>query len=176
MLSFLLIFTYLFLLAYATHSVDLLTALRASNAIIFADKLANDPDLLAFYTSSDVRTVFAPVDNVFANTSLLQRSLVARAEESLEDVYGASRTQSDTSLPARPVILDTASTRIPTNNERGNQVMVTIPNVQQVLKKRNESHYDPKSHFQVVSGLGNKVTVVSPFVGYDRGYIHTIDG
>ncbi|KAF1968492.1 FAS1 domain-containing protein [Bimuria novae-zelandiae CBS 107.79] len=162
----------LLLFASAVYAADILTVLRDSEATIFADIIANDPALYALYTSPNVGTILAPVDNVFANTTPSERALAIRANEDPKLILGALDKQDQASTNIAGVH-NITSVQVPHNNEYGKQVAV-IQQKNPAHSRRAENHEDPK--FEVITGLGNTVTVVESDISYNGGYIYTIDG
>lgn len=155
--------------------MDLLTALRASGAGAFADKVEKNDHLRALYLSTDIKTVFAPVDNVSSDASLAYIGAL-QYEEDPQNLLGASFNLSSLSSTATGVPLDVASQELKGNNEKNHLVLVLGRKPPAARVKRNQTFDTPETQLEVISGLGDKVSVVSSYIDYDGGYLHTIDG
>lgn len=173
----------------SVFAVTVFEALQSSNAGLFAQWVEQDPTLSALYNSSQVQTVFAPVDTAFqaynqsGNLSKLRRLLVRQALPSSEGqlhacqntnlLNGQSQSddplgrQIDTLLPSsdpdrtQPVIMPPPSS----NNGDGTS-----------SKRKRQNNNSTTQSFQFFSGLGNSVSVVQSDIPYDGGVIHTLDG
>lgn len=171
-------------------AVTVFEALQSSNAGLFAQWVEQDPGLAPLYNSSQVQTVFAPVDDAFrafnesGKLSSLRRLLVRQAglpsdqgqmqacnnanqlngQSGDEDPLGR---QIDTLFPSsnpdrkQPVIMPPPSS----NNRNGTS-----------SKRKRQNNNSTTQSFQFYSGLGNSVSVVQADIPYDGGVIHTLDG
>ncbi|KAJ4354106.1 uncharacterized protein N0V89_005839 [Didymosphaeria variabile] len=186
---------YFWVLARITLASDLLSTLRSSNATLFADVIEANPALCALVSSSNVHTIFAPVDSVLANLLPSQRTgAIRRANISPDDIEKLSyeiaeeqqRQQTNDSLPqtlskregsSLPFLFTTASDDVRANLEGGKRQKFAMIDGR-VERESNSSQYphDDTPVLQLVTGLGNKVTVVKPEIEYNGGYIYTIDG
>ncbi|PCH05597.1 Hypothetical protein PENO1_021370 [Penicillium occitanis (nom. inval.)] len=171
-------------------AVTVFEALQSSNAGLFAQWVQQDPGLAPLYNSSQVQTVFAPVDDAFrvfnesGKLSSLRRLLVRQAGlpsdqgqmqacNNANHLNGQSGDESplgrqiDTLFPSsnpdrkQPVIMPPPSS----NNGNGTS-----------SKRKRQINNSTIQSFQFYSGLGNSVSVVQADIPYDGGVIHTLDG
>lgn len=182
----------LFTLAVSLHTVLAVTvfeALQSSNAGLFAQWVEQDPALSALYNSSQVQTVFAPVDTAFraynqsGSLSKLRRLLVRQALPSNEGRLHACQNtnllngQSQSQDPLGRQI----DTLLPSSDPDRTQPVISPPpssdggNGTSSRRKRQNNNSTTQS-FQFYSGLGNSVSVVQADIHYDGGVIHTLDG
>ena len=190
MLFYLTIAQILWLSARTSYATDLFSVLRANNATIFADAIEANRDLYDFFLSPTVRTVFAPVDSVLSfmtpkNEQILRErgddpltvAVFDTADrifnESLNSTRSNSGTLSKRGGDSTPFLYTTSSNKVPANLEdRTNQKIVLIDDG--VADHEHNQRATPLR--QLVTGLGNKVSVLKSGIPYNGGVISLVDG
>lgn len=160
------------------QAITLFEGLIAANASRFANFIQADPNLVALFTSPDVKTVFAPSDDAvkgFSETDF-RRSLHLYARQATNRRARQQTCQQVTNVaqlraPEGAVISSNLET------EGGGQSPIVAkeaspPPAGNGTTKRQEL----RGPVQLFSGLGNNVTIVKGDTPYDGGLIHTIDG
>lgn len=169
-------------------AVTVFEALQSSNAGLFAQWVEQDPGLAPLYNSSQVQTVFAPVDEAFqafnqsGKLSSLRRLLVRQSLPSdqgqIQACHNANllngQSAGDDPLGRQ---LDTL---FPSSDPGRTQPVITPPPSNSgngTSSKRKRQHINSTTQsFHFYSGLGNSVSVVQADILYDGGVIHTLDG
>lgn len=194
MLSYLTIVQLIWLLARVSYATDLFSVLRANNATIFADMIEADHELCAFYLSPTVRTVFAPVDGVlrFKNHT---SSWVLHEDDpdpisefyyhAAEDIWSTGTNTNKSKLQSLskrssdsiPFLYTTSSEKVPANLEDETNQKVVLVN-DEFLGYDGVAAEDPNtsSSRKLVTGLGNKVSVLKSGIKYDGGEVSLVDG
>jgi hypothetical protein len=194
MLLYLTIAQILWLSVRTSYATDLFSVLRANNATIFADAIETNRDLYEFFLSPTVRTVFAPVDSVLNSTTPKNNWIFRErggdpfrdaAFNTAEQIYGEISNSSRSNLEtlsrrsgnSTPFLYTTSSDEVPANLEDGtNQKIVLIDNG--VAEHKGDAEHDQSATplRQLVTGLGNKVSVLESRIQYNGGVISLIDG
>jgi hypothetical protein len=179
-----------FLLAASVASQNvpsLLDALQAEGAAQFATLIQSDPDLLALYTSGQVRTVFAPADSASKSASLKERALSPREQRAAK--YQAAKAETSVieasqSLPG--LTIETAD-ESPLLDSQGNVVVAdSRPNKpsngtgsarrwDSHVNARDQSNETSQSLLKISSGLGNIANVIKGDIPFEGGLIHITD-
>ena len=163
--------------ASSVQAVTLFEGLVAANASKFADFIQSDPSLVAVFTSPDVKTIFAPHDDVFEglNNNTLRRSLRLFARQSADRRayhYCSSKAQD---LSNSPPSGDVTPSKLPTDG--GGQSPIVAKRGQSPPAGNSTAKRQlPENRIHLFTGLGNNVTVLKENMPYDGGLIHTIDG
>ncbi|KAE8449595.1 hypothetical protein EG329_007925 [Mollisiaceae sp. DMI_Dod_QoI] len=167
----------------SVQAVTLFEGLIAANATKFAQFIQCDPNLIAIFTSPDVKTVFAPNDDAMENFNetdfrrslrlFARQATNKRAHQQCSD-QEASVAQQQTpggtvvpsTLPAdgggpSPIVAKGSAPPPSGNGTSGNGTT-----------KRQVSG----GPVHLFSGLGNNVTLVKGDTPYDNGLIQTLDG
>lgn len=171
----------LYLMASTSFAADLLSTLRSSNATLFADTIEGNTALSALFLGPSVRTVFAPVDSVLAKIPPSRRALMIRADDQdkqKQNSFHCTDQQSDESTDRSvPREVDTASDEVPSRRGGGKkQAIVMVDGKPKPSGDGNQRRQDNAPLLQLVTGLGNNVTVLKSGISYDGGSIYTIDG
>ncbi|EED23921.1 conserved hypothetical protein [Talaromyces stipitatus ATCC 10500] len=174
MASFAFILCTLAILWQRVLAVAVFEALQSSNAGLFAQWVEQDQGLASLYSSSKVKTVFAPVDDAFraynqtGHLSQLRRVLVRQAglpsEAGLQHVSGNLNhlnEQSPDSNRTQPVV------GLPSSSNGASGVS---------SRQKRQSNNSTTQTLRFYSGLGNSVSVIHANIPYDGGLIHTLDG
>lgn len=194
MLFYLTIAQILWLSARTSYATDLFSVLRANNATIFADAIETHRDLYELLLSSTVRTVFAPVDNILNSTTPQSHWIFRRNEEDVIrnavfhgviQIFGESTnsTKSDLGTLSKrnsdsiPFLYTASSDKVPANLEDGtNQKIVLVDGGVANHKGDPEHNQNTTRVRQLVTGLGNKVSVLKSGIEYSGGEISLVDG
>jgi len=168
-------------LASTSYAADLLSTLRSSNASLFADTIEANSDLSALFLGPTVRTVFAPVDSVLANIPPSKRALLIRADDQekqeRDSFHCADQQANESTDRSVPVELTTASGEVKSRRGGGKkQAIIMVDGKQKPAGEGNQRRQDNAPLLQLVTGLGNNVTVLKSGIPYDGGSVYTIDG
>lgn len=152
---------------------SLVEALVASGAKTFADFIQSDADLLALYTSGQIKTIFAPVDSATSPAYLQARVLTPRQQQ--EAKYQGSKSEADliqASQPLPGIVFETAN-ESPKLNGKGNAVVVD--NRPRNISNSTTRRQADTSLLRISSGLGNVANVIKGDVKFNGGLIHITD-
>jgi hypothetical protein len=162
----------------SAQGVTLFEGLIAANASRFAQFIQSDPNLVATFTSPDVKTVFAPNDDAVEgfNEADFRRSL---------HLFARQGTNRDARQQCSDEIADVAAqqapggaiveTNQPAEGGRNSPIVARStppPPPGNGTTKRQVSG----GQIRLFSGLGNNVTLVKGDTPYDGGLIQTVDG
>jgi hypothetical protein len=160
----------------AAQATPLIQALQDAGASQFAAQIQSNPTVSSTYLSSQVQTVFAPIDG---STSPLNR----KTKRQLSPQEIASLLYLGTSnLNTFVGISSGAGAALPSNDDMANlagqnQSAVTNPSdmPSSSVPKRWHNTTRP-SLLKIYSGLGNFVNIIQADISYDGGLIHLVDG
>jgi hypothetical protein len=159
----------------------LLDALVANNASQFAAFLQSDPETLQLFLSGQVKTVFAPIDEVLHNSALKGRETPEeRRKKRLQgaktetSVGTASQTDPGLGLDTldTPPLLAGQAQKVIVDNRPANVSNPTRRWESQPLAARHPH----QSLLKIASGLGNITNVIKGDIRFDGGLIHITDG
>lgn len=168
-----LLFTFLLSSAQAT---TLIQALQDAGASQFAGQIQSSPTVSSIYLSSQVQTVFAPIDgstSPFSRKTKRQLSpqeianLLYLGTMNLNTFAGISSGDGKSLVTNDDVA----------NLDGQNQSSVTNPSnmPSSSVPKRWHNTTGP-SLLKLYSGLGNHVNIIQADIPYDGGLIHLVDG
>jgi len=164
----------LFAFPVAIHAVSLLEALNGAGASIFAQEIQGDPELLALYNSSSVRTIYAVPDRPFGNGTLRRRQSDPAAARK-KRMQGCQK-QSDMEQQALGDV-NPSNENSPKNGNA--QPAVSQNSTSPGSKHRRQSLSNngtlPPVPIKISTGLGNKVNLIRGNIPYDGGLIHIVD-
>jgi len=154
----------------STQAQFLLDALAAANATKFAQFLRSNPSLLAVYNSSTVRTVFAPTDAYF--NPLRRRDTPSTQSLYLYQYSGTLTGLETLAPPLGPGAV--VNTGLSAPQTGGSQSVVSQKSAaNSTSTRRRRTITDPG--VQLLSGLGNSVSIINGDIPYSGGLIHTTD-
>jgi hypothetical protein len=162
----------------ASQADSLIDTLKKNGAENFAKQIEANPDLLSYYTSSSVKTVFAVLDsnNTYINSTLRRRAdPIQQAQIQTTDDISDFQTYN-----VKPGGIQ--ETNLKTPKLKSPQVVVPETGIDQ-----DEQHPQrrqivdtnatvPSSPIKIASGLGKKVNLLRGNIAYDGGVIHIVDG
>lgn len=165
---------YLLLFPVLTSAVSVLEALNAAGATSFAQEIQANPAILALYTSSSVRTIYAVPDASYSNATLRRRQNgpIDIQEKRLHASSKLSDMESQSLFPGDDM---------PTNVDSPDPPSVVSEagvNTNSSTSKHRRQSYNgtaPSTPVRISSGLGNKVNIVRGDIPYDGGIIHLVD-
>jgi len=161
----------------AVEGISLFEALKNAGASDFAAQIESDPTLSAFFTSSQVQTVFAPVDGSVSS----QRK--GKRQNGGVSPYQAIRDRNTAAQMSQGNGQAMPTGENAPNINGGHQFVVSNPQPLLLLKRQVSSSNTTSSNttsnsspLNVFSGLGNNVSTIQTDIPYDGGLIHTVDG
>lgn len=168
----------LFVLPIAIQADSLIDVLKENGASNFAKQIEASPDLLSYYTSSSVKTVYAIQDsnNTYSNSTLRKRADPIQQAQ-IQTSNDISDFQTYNVQPG-----GIQETNLKTPKLKGPQVVVPETGVdqdEQTPKRRGVVYTNatvPSSPIKIASGLGKKVNLLRGNIAYDGGVIHIVDG
>jgi hypothetical protein len=158
----------------------LLDALKSSGAKQFAQVIENSPTLLAFFTSSQVKTVFAPVDTSDDETSSSRKKRDDPTALLDQQQQGEADQDKAKDLAGKSHIDKKGGAAVPMNTTRSSTTSTTSPGPTKrwvsPLHRREDNDTKPTSVLRLFSGLGNNISIIVADIQYDGGIIHIVDG
>ncbi|KAH6665112.1 beta-ig-h3 fasciclin [Halenospora varia] len=156
-------------------SISLLEALRTqANATKFANFLEANPDILAVYSSSAVKTVFAPSDVFF--TALIKRDSSAQQKLAYQYTNDVTNLQNLAPPASSGAIVHTG---LPAPQAGGTQATVS-EKVEKpangTFRFRRDTGIVPTTGIRMLSGLGNSINIIKGDIPYSGGLIQSTDG
>lgn len=165
---------YMLIFPALISAVSVLEALNAAGATSFAKEVGADPTILALYSSSSVRTIYA-VPDVFYGNATLRRRQNNPGNGKQKRLHASSKLSRIGQLSLVP------GDDSPTNVDSPDPPSV----VSEAGVNTNSSTAKHRRHFingtvpliptKISSGLGNKVNLLSGDIPYDGGVIHLVD-
>jgi len=155
-------------------AVSVLEALNAAGATSFAQEIEANPDILALYTSSEVRTIYAVPDASLSNATLRRRQNDPEEEQKkrMHASRKASDMESQSLFPGEDMPTEGDSPDPPSVvSEAGIKSNSSEPN----RRRQSSNGTAPSTSVKISSGLGNKVNLVRGDIPYDGGMIHLVD-
>jgi hypothetical protein len=167
----------------AVEAVTLLEALQSAGASDFATRIESDPAVAAVFSSSQVQTVFAPLDG---SAYPFQRKAKRQTNNQNLLYHGikASNSLGDMSEGSGKPMESNDKTA---NLDGAGQSAVSNPlNVTQssAAKREVSSSHQRNSHTNITSnpsllkiftGLGNTANIIQADIPYDGGLLHVVD-
>ena len=161
-------------------AVTVFEAMQSANAGLFAQWIEQDPQNAALYSSTQVKTVFAPNDDAFqaynesGQLPQLRRLLTRVAIGTEEGAKHACEDQKKMSTVHGDPPQQFNNFEKSGNPNRNQAVVVqpSQPSNGTSSKRKRQNTEDVR----IYSGLGNTVSVVQANIPYDGGFVHTIDG
>lgn len=164
--------------AAAVQAVTLFEGLVAANASKFAQFIQSDPELVAIFTSPDVKTVFAPSDDSVQsfNETNFRRSLRLYSRQRTNRGPHQYTSNSESSIAegqaaGGSIINTTAQTDAGTPSP-----IVAKGDVPPLSGNGTTKRQVQRGSVHLFSGLGNNVTIVKGDTPYDGGLIQTTTG
>ncbi|RFU24390.1 hypothetical protein B7463_g11949, partial [Scytalidium lignicola] len=163
------------------QAVGLIEALQNAGASEYAQFIQSDPSIAALYASSNVQTVFAPIDGSVL-PSLPSRKRQANPTSERQAEYQGMRNINRLGASSVP-----PGAILPSNDNSANtggqsQVAVTNPSnaTQSPSEKRwlaniKRANGTYPSLLKVYTGLGNYVNIIKADIPYDGGLIQIVD-
>jgi hypothetical protein len=164
-------------LTESAQGVTLFEGLVNANASKFAQLIQSDPNLVAIFTASDVKTVYAPSDDAVAgyNTTNFRRSLHLYTRQS-SDKQGKEHTSAELTTLSQQQVPggNVASSNLPTDGGGSSPLVSqgTPPTSGNGTTKRQL----PGGPVYLFTGLGDNVTIIKGDTPFDGGLIHTLNG
>ncbi|KAJ4294117.1 hypothetical protein N0V90_007807 [Kalmusia sp. IMI 367209] len=155
-------------------ATSVLEALNAVGATSFAQEIQADPALLALYTSSSVRTVYAVPDVSYSNATLRRRQN-GQNDAQVKRLHASSKLSDMESQSLFP------GDDMPTNADSPDPPSVVSEagiNTNSSTSKHRRQYNNgtvPSTPVKISSGLGNKVNIIRGDIPYDGGIIHLVD-
>lgn len=162
----------------SVQAVTLFEGLIAANASKFAQFIQSDPNLVAIFTDSAVKTVFAPTDSVVQdfNETNFRRSLHLFARDSSNRRAHQQCSDAETSAAQQ----QTPGGIVVNTNAQGDAAspvpVVAKGSAPPLSGNGTTKRQVPGGPVHLFSGLGNNVTLVKADTRYDGGLIQTVDG
>ncbi|KAG9228852.1 FAS1 domain-containing protein [Amylocarpus encephaloides] len=159
------------------RAVGLVDALKNAGASQFASLITSDPIIASLYLSSNVGTVFAPIDS--SSPSRMKRQ---SPEERQKLKYQSTRQTNHigdiNKPPGKPLDTNNDDANVGAGNQ---QKVVTNPQdgtgnssmKRGVIGRR--SNMTMPSLLNIYSGLGNNVSIIQAGIPYDGGVIHIVN-
>lgn len=161
----------------SAQGVTLFEGLVNANASKFAQFIQSDPDLVAIFTSPDVKTVYAPFDDAVAdfNSTNFRRALHLYTRQktnkgAYEQTSAAVANISQQQAPGGAVV----SSNNPTDG--GGSSPIVAKSTPPVSGNGTTKRQLPGGPVYLFTGLGNNVTIVKGDTPFDGGLIHTTNG
>jgi hypothetical protein len=162
----------------SAQGVTLFEGLVNANASKFAQFIQSDPDLVAIFTSPDVKTVYAPFDDAVAdfNSTDFRRSLHLYTRQKTnkgahEQTTDTVTTTSQQQAPGGAVV--------PSNNPTdggGSSPIVAKGTAPPASGNGTTKRQLSGGPIYLFTGLGNNVTIIKGDTPFDGGLIHTTNG
>lgn len=166
-------FTFLLSSAQAT---TLIQALQDAGASQFAAQIQSNPTVSSTYLSSQVQTVFAPIDG--SNSPFSRKTKRQQSPQEIASLL----YQGTLNLNTYAGISSGAGTSLLTKDNLANlaghnQSSVTNPsNVPSSTVPRRWHNTTRPSLLKIYSGLGNYVSIIQADIPYDGGLIQLVNG
>jgi hypothetical protein len=162
----------------SVQAVTLFEGLIAANATKFAQFIQSDANLVAIFTSPNVKTVFAPIDDVVNgfNETDFRRSLHLFTRQSTNKKAHQQCSDAEASVAQQTA---PGGSVVPTTLQAdggGASPVVAKGAAPPPSKNGTTKREVPGGPVHLFSGLGNNVTLVKGDTPYDGGLIQTVDG
>jgi len=168
-------------LSALVEATALLEALKSAGASEFASRIESDPTVAAVFSSSDVQTVFAPIDGSVSPT-------VGRGKRQTNNqdlLYHGIKTSNKVGDLSEGSGKKLESNDKTANLDGAGQAAVSNPlNVTQSttakrwvgpIQARNFTNSTSKPLLKIFTGLGNDVNIIQGDIPYDGGFIQVVD-
>jgi len=167
----------------AVDAITLIEALQGAGASEFATQIESDPALGAVFFSSQVQTVFAPIDGCAYPSQLKgkrQKNNQALLYQSIKqsNVLGAMSTGSGKSMESNYNSTNLGGRGQSVVSDPRNVIQSTVAKRWASVPLRRNSHCNTTSApslLKIFTGLGNSVSIIQADIQYDGGVLHIID-
>jgi uncharacterized surface protein with fasciclin (FAS1) repeats len=162
----------------SAQGVTLFEGLVNANASKFAQFIQSDPNLVAIFTSPNVKTVYAPTDDAVAdfNSSNFRRSLHLYTRQHSSQGAHEQTTNSVTTTAQQQA---PGGAVVPSNNPTdggGSSPIVAKGTAPPASGNGTTKRQVSGGPIYLYTGLGNNVTIIKGDTPFDGGLIHTTSG
>lgn len=162
----------------AVEAVTLIEVLQSAGASDFAAQIESDPTVSALFSSSQVQTVFAPIDG-----SVVPQSQRKAKRQSADINLRFHATTTFNTLGEMSEGSGLPMESLDNNANLGGLGQSIVSNPLNVIQNttakrwisRSTNTTSKPSLLKIFTGLGNNVSIVQADVPYDGGLVHVID-